>query len=241
MLFLKHSITALLALLILSLASLTITSKANAQEVKPQDQACPIAQFFVAEKSDCKAFSTKSATLTATEQILLPTKEQPSKTVKTSGNASSATVLPSVSPVQTLNTPTATLSADILFSLVNAHRKEINLPAFEQNTDVCSVAASRRDEMVREIFVTHALHAGFYAKNLPYFATENLIWQRTETGALNWWLASPIHRTAIEGHYKYACGVCNGEVCNMIFTNYDKKTIAAAFTQTASTLKNLVQ
>lgn len=111
--------------------------------------------------------------------------------------------------------------------MVNNHRKGIGLTPFEHEKNVCEVADSRKYEMVQEIFVTHTLHAGFYAKNLPYWATENLIWQHTEAEALNWWLHSPIHRSALEGNYKYACGVCSGQVCNMVFTNYEPKIQAS--------------
>lgn len=193
-------------------------------------------QFLITANSTCVSASNKKIALTPTEKILLPT--TPPEAPKQESNLdkpAEAPISPAVSPVQALPAPTATLSADTLFSLVNSHRAEIGLASFEHDAQVCSVAQSRAQEIPQEIFVTHQLHAGFYAKNLPYYATENLIWQHTEAEALNWWLHSPIHRAAIEGNYKYACGVCTGEVCNMVFTNYEQKIIASSSAQLALT------
>lgn len=186
-------------------------------------------QFFVVGSAECKGTSRTNFSAAPVSQFI-PADPRLNK-------PHDKPVSASVNLVQASYTTIATLSASVLFDLVNTHRKEINLPAFEQDKDVCSVATSRRDEIVREIFVTGVLHAGFYAKNLPYFATENLIWQHSEAEALSWWLNSPIHRSAIEGNYKYACGVCNGEVCNMVFTNYEKKIATSGSFLSAKTGK----
>lgn len=111
------------------------------------------------------------------------------------------------------------LSADVLFDMINQHRSQISLPVYQKEPQVCAIAAGRREEIVQEIFVTGQLHAGFWGDNNPFWATENMIWQHSEKLAMNWWLNSPIHRAAIEGDYLYACGTCNGEVCNMIFSS----------------------
>ena len=97
---------------------------------------------------------------------------------------------------------------------------------FEKDERICSVAASRGPELYNEIMVTHTMHAGFYARNLPYWATENVIYMRTEQEAFAWWMGSPIHRASILGEYTYACGVCVGHACNMIFTNFTAKQSA---------------
>lgn len=124
--------------------------------------------------------------------------------------------------------PTGTLSADLLFDMINQHRTSISLPVYQKEAQVCAVAEGRKDEITHEIFVTGALHSGFWADNHAFWATENMIWQHTETEAMNWWLNSPVHRAAIEGDYTYACGTCNGEVCNMIFSSLTPKATASA-------------
>ena len=67
------------------------------------------------------------------------------------------------------------------------------------------------------------MHAGFYNRHLPYWATENIISQKTEADAVNWWLHSPIHRSAIEGNYTNASVACQGNNCSMIFTSFAPK------------------
>ncbi|HMS22817.1 MAG TPA: hypothetical protein PKA38_03585 [Candidatus Levybacteria bacterium] len=237
MVFLKRSTTALLALVVISLASTVITSKAQAVELSrvssQQDlvDRCLVTQYIVLGKSECVKTDKEKTTITVKTQAkdLLPTQtllqhpkeEKKNEEPKTSEPTSTPDIAYSYTTI-----PSATLSAEVLFQLVNTHRKEMSLPEFTRNEPVCDVAYSRKEEIVQEIFVTRSLHAGFYAKNLPYYATENMIWQHTEQESLNWWLNSPVHRAAIEGTYKYACGVCNGEVCNMVFTNYEPKFIA---------------
>lgn len=218
--FWKLSLTALLVATYLSLASTVLTTKTHAQE--KAKKPCITAAFIALGEMNCKLTSKKidktaeflpSKTLMPT---VTPAKEEKEEEPK-----------PEVYIAPAANTnPTATLSADLLFSMVNDHRASINLPPFEREAKICAVADSRRIEMTQEIYSGIPMHAGFYAKNLPYWATENMIYQHTEAEALNWWLNSPIHRSALEGSYKYACGVCNGEVCNLVFTNYDPKTYA---------------
>lgn len=116
------------------------------------------------------------------------------------------------------------LSAEKLFALVNAHRASIGLSPFEQDGRVCEVVSSRAPEIENEIYGTSYMHAGFQSRNLPYWATENIISINTEEEALNWWLNSPVHRSAIQGAYKYACLACSGKSCAMVFTNFDPKS-----------------
>lgn len=220
--FWKLSLTALLVASFFSLASTVLTSKTHAQEKAPKK--CLTAQFVALGEMNCKLTSKKldkTAEFLPT-QTLVPT-ITPVKKEKEEKPQS-----PVYSQPQFTYEPGATLSADLLFSMVNNHRAGINLPPLEQEAQICAVAYSRREEIAQEIYQGLPMHAGFYAKNLPYWATENMIYQHTEAEALNWWLNSPIHRSAIEGNYKYACGVCNGEVCNMVFTNYDPKSYAIA-------------
>lgn len=141
------------------------------------------------------------------------------------------TPLPIVSPVIAISQPVtdlqvssgSNLNADVLFNMVNAYRAQVGLAPFQKDNRICVVAASRAPELDGEIWVTHTMHAGFHARNLPYFATENVISMRTEQEALTWWLNSPVHRAALLGNWKYACIACSGRSCGMIFTNFDPK------------------
>lgn len=129
------------------------------------------------------------------------------------------------------STPTSTpapvssnsLNADTMFSLINAHRQSMGLPAFEKEEKLCQLAASRAPELYDEIFVTGKVHAGFDARNLPYWITENMVSRPTEQEGFNWWLSSSLHRRAIEGNFKYSCGACSGNSCAQLFTSYDPK------------------
>jgi uncharacterized protein YkwD len=114
------------------------------------------------------------------------------------------------------------LNADVLFNMINTHRSSIGLPPFQKDAGLCSVAQSRAPELYSEVFGGY-MHAGFYARNLPYWATENMIHQDTEQAAFNWWMNSSVHRGAIEGNYTHACGACQGKSCAMIFTSFVPK------------------
>lgn len=136
-----------------------------------------------------------------------------------------ATAQSAVYPAQEqANTPAqGGLSADELFAMVNAHRAAKGLPPFQQDPNLAQVAQSRAPELQGEIYGGGGMHAGFYSRNLPYRATENMISQNTEQEALNWWLNSPVHRSAIEGSYSNASVACDGKNCAMIFTNFAPK------------------
>lgn len=222
----KISLTALLVVTFFSLASILLTTKTQAQEVRLEAYAkasgvsqCIQDPFVLASKKCAQPQKKKKnseflPTASLIPKIELKEKEEPKK---------EEVSLPSVAFAPA---PAATLSAEILFEMVNNHRASIALPAFEKEAQVCSVAEARKQGIADEIFNGLPMHAGFYNMNLPYWATENMIYQHTEQEALTWWLNSPVHRSAIEGNYKYACGVCNGEVCNMVFTSYDPKVYA---------------
>ncbi len=129
------------------------------------------------------------------------------------------------------------LNADVLFALVNAHRASIGLSSFQKDPRICELVAQRATEIQNEIFGSSYMHAGFLARNLPYFATENIIHHSTEETALRWWLNSPVHRAAIEGEYKYACVACSGHNCSMVFTNFvPRQTVT--YSDTKLSLKN---
>lgn len=117
----------------------------------------------------------------------------------------------------------ASLNSEIIFNLLNEHRASLNMAPFSKDERICSVATSRGPELFDEIFVTHTMHAGFYALNLPYWATENVAHFGSESIIVNWWLNSPVHRSAIEGNYTHSCGACLGNSCSQIFTSFVAK------------------
>lgn len=136
--------------------------------------------------------------------------------------------MPVVSPTTapTVNTApipqSSSLNAEVVFDLINKYRNSIGLASFEKNDELCSLAASRGPELAGEV-ASGALHSGLYSRNLPYWVTENMKYGGDEQEVLRWWLNSPIHRAAIEGNYKYSCGVCVGDTCEQLFTNFVPK------------------
>lgn len=144
----------------------------------------------------------------------------------------STQISPTITPTITLKeyipaSPTATvtkpLNADFVFELINLHRKTKNLPAFEKEGELCKLAESRATEIDNEIFGTSSVHAGFIARNIPYWITENVAGYGSESANVNWWLGSTIHRNAIEGNSKYSCGACTSRSCVQLFTSYVPK------------------
>ncbi|MBP7967010.1 hypothetical protein KAZ66_01940 [Candidatus Woesebacteria bacterium] len=124
----------------------------------------------------------------------------------------------SLSPLS-IDKPQASLNAELLFQLINDYRIQLGLSVFQKDSTICDIAKQRGPELDREVEMG-TIHAGFYARNLPYWATENMKYGGNEQEMLNWWLNSPIHRHAIEGDFKFACGECYGKSCNQIFTSY---------------------
>lgn len=113
------------------------------------------------------------------------------------------------------------LSAAKLFRLVNEYREQIRLPKLILDDKLCKIAKDRLPELPYEIWGAGVMHSGFYNRNLPYYAVENLVAHNTEEEALYWWLNSYIHRITIEGDYKYSCTACKDGNCTQLFTNYE--------------------
>lgn len=122
-----------------------------------------------------------------------------------------------VQPAPTAGNSTGGLNADILFSLVNAHRSKIGLVPFQKDSESCGIASSRAPELQNEIYGGGVMHAGFINRHIGNFATENMISQQTEQDAFNWWLNSGIHKAAIEGNATRSCIACSGNNCTEIF------------------------
>jgi uncharacterized protein YkwD len=116
------------------------------------------------------------------------------------------------------------LNTGVIMQLINTHRGKLNLPPFEKNAELCKLADYRGPQLYDEIFKTHSVHKGLYDLKLPYWITENMAHYPSEQLVVNWWLGSKVHRTAIEGDYKYSCGVCNGNSCAQLFTNFTPKS-----------------
>lgn len=185
------------------------------------------ASLSIAKKRERGLMTTEvtATQIDGTESFIDEPTPAPKLVVQTVAIASTSAVPEAtMTPVPSAGS-SGTLDAEILFSMVNQVRTESGFPAFEKHPDVCSVAASRGPELDNEIYGTSSMHAGFRAKQLPYWATENMISQQTESAALQWWLNSPVHRSAIMGDYRYACTVCQGRSCAMIFSNLSPKNI----------------
>ena len=115
------------------------------------------------------------------------------------------------------------LNSDLIFDMINAHRAKIGKAPFQQEASICRLAATRSTELYDELFVKGGLHSGLYNRNLPYWVTENAKYGSNEAGTVQWWLNSPIHRSAIEGDSIYSCGACVGTQCSQLFTSYAPK------------------
>lgn len=115
------------------------------------------------------------------------------------------------------------LHAEVIFAMVNAHRVQMGLVPFQNDATIAQIAQSRTPELQGEMYGGGTMHAGFYNRHLPYWATENIISQQTEADAVNWWLHSPVHRSALEGNYTNASVACAGKNCSMIFTSFTPK------------------
>jgi uncharacterized protein YkwD len=133
------------------------------------------------------------------------------------------TVSVSPEPSATVADAAPGLDPETIFAMVNAHRTQRGLPPFQKSGDLTQIAESRTPELQGEMYGGGGMHAGFYNRHLPYWATENMISQNTETDAVNWWLNSSVHRSAIEGNYTHASVACEGKNCAMIFSSFAPK------------------
>lgn len=154
---------------------------------------------------------------------------------KTNDTTSVTTITPSPTKTPTKTSPTPTVSltptpapqaggmnAEKLFSMINAHRQSKGLSVLQKDARTCSLAASRAPEIAAEL-AAGTLHSGMYARNLPYWNTENAIAIAPEETAFTWWLNDPIHRQAIEGNHTHSCVACSGNFCVQEFTSYQPK------------------
>lgn len=132
---------------------------------------------------------------------------------------------PTSTPSITITTPASNggLDPEKLFSMANAHRQSLGLPAFQKDEQTCSLARARAPEIAGEM-AAGTLHSGMYGRNLPYWNTENAIAMGPEEAAFNWWLNEPVHRQAIESKtHTISCVACTGVYCVQEFTSYQQK------------------
>jgi uncharacterized protein YkwD len=163
------------------------------------------------------------AKVTPTPTSVTPTPIKSEPTVA----ASKAKTTPTPLPVKQVVTPTpvpvvTTSMADQLFSMVNTYRQSKGLPAFIQDDRVCSLANARATEIAAEM-AAGTLHSGMYARNLPYWNTENAAAYGSAEADFNWWLGDGIHRQAIESSKTYSCTACSGNYCVQEFTSFQPK------------------
>ena len=137
------------------------------------------------------------------------------------------TLAPTNKPaVEPTDTPAVkTLDSNAVFFMINAFREKLGLPKFEKDDKLCAIASERAKEIPNEV-AKGTIHAGFYARNLPYFAIENAKYGGNEQEVVNWWLHSPIHKSTIVGNMKYSCVACTDSSCSEIFSSFDPKITA---------------
>lgn len=142
-----------------------------------------------------------------------------------SKNLAVKTTPPAYQPIPETPEYKSNLDSTVLFGLVNEYRAQNNQAPFLEEEKICKIAEERTPALYNEIFGDSWMHRGFYELNLPYWATENIIYEFSEEKALNWWKNSPIHNKALLGNYQYSCVRCLGNTCAQIFTNFQEKYI----------------
>lgn len=196
-----------------------------------------IAQNENSVKNEAKQIRTIAYTTEPTTFVPTPT-----LIVEPTGAEPTVTQTPSIAPAQVpadnlSATQPTNLNSDLILELINAHRATIGKPAFLKDAALCQLAQTRSTELYSELFVKGGLHSGLYNRNLPYWVTENAKYGSNEAGTVQWWLNSPIHRSAIEGDHVYSCGACQGTQCSQLFTSYTPKsgTVASQVSSKAAT------
>lgn len=164
-----------------------------------------------------------NGSLSAAIGVSVADPEEPQSAVVTPPVSQVPTAVVSTVPSEASADAAPGLNAATIFAMVNAHRAQRGLPPFQQSDNLSQVAVSRTPELQGEMYGGGGMHAGFYNRQLPYWATENMISQNTETEAVNWWLNSSVHRAAIEGNYTHASVACEGKNCAMIFSSFAPK------------------
>lgn len=226
---------------------LTLTDTGTA----PSSRSCSLLEsYFITASSNCVEKKTTQTELVA-KATANPSDETPLTVSYTVEPTYFVEPTPTITPTTELPAqPTVTsaplqealdllpadgviLDNNLIFNLINDHRTQMGLPAFQKDDALCTLAKTRSVELHGELFEGKGyLHSGLYNRNLPYWITEDAKWGSNEAGTVKWWLNSPIHRRAIEGNYTYSCGACTGSQCSQLFTSYTPKVIAPKITPT---------
>ncbi|HEY6435157.1 MAG TPA: thermonuclease family protein, partial [Ignavibacteriaceae bacterium] len=82
--------------------------------------------------------------------------------------------LEAVTKIADLDEKPGSLNPEILFVLINNHRKSIGKASFEKDSKLCQLAVDRGPELYDEIMVNGNVHAGLQNRNLPFWITENM-------------------------------------------------------------------
>lgn len=190
-----------------------------------KDLGSDVTAVFASSKGENSHFQTEITARVDDGTVVVETSEPIVVAVLTPTVTPYTTTMPSVSvaPVsKQAEAINAGLDPEVLFSMANAYRAKLGLPAFEKDSKVCEIAAGRGPELNGEV-ASGTMHAGLYNDNHPFWVTENMIYMRTNEEAFAWWLNSPVHRGQLQGNFKYACAACVGNACTMVFTNYVSK------------------
>jgi uncharacterized protein YkwD len=187
----------------------------NSSEVKAEIIAAEIVEESKEEKI---TEDTKDP-----EKIVAESKVEKTKTEESAKNPENKKPEGEVLAAVTPPSQPGSQNGDLLFQMTNDYRAKKGLPALEKDERVCKIAQARGPQLQNEIFGSGRMHAGFYALNLPYWATENIAGYQTEQQSFHFWTTDYIHRVAIEGDYKYSCVACYGNTCSQIFTNFAPK------------------
>jgi uncharacterized protein YkwD len=239
----KAGLTLLLTLFLISVSGVTNKTFAQeklkiltlSEEKKISTCSTPLQALLVTQNDNCevtitpqKDFVAKFGSKDANE---FSYSTEPTRYVPTQQPAArTITIVPSIIPNPVDQTPHDNMSADganlnpdVIFDMINAHRAAIRKAPFQKEPSLCSLAKTRSTELHDELFVKGGLHSGLYNRNLPYWITENAKYGSNEAGTVQWWLNSPIHRSAIEGDSVYSCGACVGTQCSQLFTSFTPK------------------
>lgn len=107
-----------------------------------------------------------------------------------------------------------------LWEIIQRYRMDIGKPVFIEDPRLCALA----DERVQEIKIEfkHRLTESKY--NTEYSKSEILLgceFYCNSFIALDTWLNSPPHKSAIDGDWKYSCLRCSSGYCVQIFSSFD--------------------
>lgn len=107
------------------------------------------------------------------------------------------------------------LSAEKLTALVNKWRVESGFQMYEKNEALCKISDNRVNDGID-------YHKGLYdkySKYPSYIAENSTEVYETNESALNEWLNSPSHKSALEKPYRYSCISTKNNFAVQIFSN----------------------